>query len=79
MVNLEAERTHTIPIGNRKIGPGEDIFIIAEIGINHDQNLQMAYDLIDAAVEAGCDAAKFQTFRAKDLYVDGSFAPGPID
>ena len=56
------------------MGPGKPIFIIAEIGINHNQDLQMAKDLIDAAAAAGCDAAKFQTFTAKALYVDRKFA-----
>ena len=56
------------------MGPGRPIFIIAEIGINHNQDLQMAKDLIDAAAAAGCDAAKFQTFTANALYVDRKFA-----
>lgn len=63
-----------VSIGARKLGAGEQIFIIAEIGINHNQDLEMAKKLIDAAANAGCDAAKFQTFTAKALYVDRSFA-----
>ena len=63
-----------IDIQGRKLGPGHGIFIIAEVGINHNQDLDLAYGLIDAAAAAGCDAAKFQTFRAKDLYVHRSLA-----
>lgn len=63
-----------LSVADRRIGPGQDIFIIAEIGINHNQDLNLAMSLIDAAGQAGCDAAKFQTFRAKDLYVDRAFA-----
>ena len=36
------------------------IFIIAEIGINHNGDIELAKKLIDAAVQAGCDAVKFQ-------------------
>src|SRR4051812_6277483 len=56
------------------IGPGEDLFFIAEIGINHYQDFDMAKRLIDAAADAGCSAAKFQTFTAKALYVDRKFS-----
>jgi len=43
------------------------VFIIAEAGVNHNGNIGMAYQLVDAAVEAGADAIKFQTFRADKL------------
>ncbi|WP_419875557.1 N-acetylneuraminate synthase [Candidatus Pristimantibacillus sp. PTI5] len=42
-------------------------FIIAEAGVNHNGSLEMAVQLIDAAVEAGTDAVKFQTFKADNL------------
>lgn len=42
-------------------------FVIAEIGVNHNGSMQLARELIDAAVAAGADAVKFQTFRAEDL------------
>ena len=38
------------------------IFIIAEIGLNHGGDLELAKDLIDSAVRAGADAVKFQTY-----------------
>ncbi len=52
----------TIKIGNRTIGEGHPVFIIAEAGVNHNGKLDLAFKLIDAAVEAGADAVKFQTF-----------------
>ena len=49
-----------IDIGERRIGPGYPCFVIAEIGINHNGDLDLARRLIDVAVAAGCDAVKFQ-------------------
>ena len=47
-------------IGNKEIGTGNPTYIIAEIGINHNGDLEIAKQLIDTAVTAGCDAVKFQ-------------------
>ncbi len=43
------------------------VFIIAEAGVNHNGSVKLAKDLIDAAVESGADAVKFQTFKAENL------------
>ncbi|MGE4465977.1 N-acetylneuraminate synthase [Sphaerochaeta sp.] len=43
------------------------IFIIAEAGVNHNGDINTAKKLIDAAVEAGADAVKFQTFKAEKI------------
>ena len=56
-----------IKIGDKKIGEGSPIFIIAEAGVNHNGDLKTALKLVDAAFEAGADAVKFQTFRAESL------------
>jgi len=42
-------------------------FIIAEAGVNHNGSLKMAFQLIDAAIAAGADAVKFQTFKAEKV------------
>jgi N-acetylneuraminate synthase len=49
-----------IKLGNRKVGDGHPAYIIAEIGINHNGDLETAKQIIDAAVHAGADAVKFQ-------------------
>jgi N-acetylneuraminate synthase len=49
-----------IRIGDRAIGDGHPVFVVAEIGINHNGDLAIAKRLIDAAVHAGVDAVKFQ-------------------
>lgn len=43
------------------------VFIIAEAGVNHNGSMEIARRLVDAAVEAGVDAIKFQSFRAENL------------
>ena len=55
-------------IGRKYVGHGYPIYIVAEIGINHNGSLEAALSLIDIAVEAGCDAVKFQK-RSPDICV----------
>jgi len=43
------------------------VFIIAEAGVNHNGSLELAYKLVDVAVEAGADAVKFQTFKTENV------------
>ena len=50
----------TVMINGREVGPGEPVYVIAEIGINHNGDLDNARRLIDAAKFSGCDAVKFQ-------------------
>lgn len=50
----------SVEIGGRPVGPGHPTYIIGEIGINHNGDLDVARKLIDAAALAGCDAVKFQ-------------------
>ncbi|MBU7006382.1 pseudaminic acid synthase [Phosphitispora fastidiosa] len=61
-----------IKIAGKTIGPGHPCFIIAEAGSNHDRDLGQAKRLIDAAVEAGADAVKFQTFTADKIAANTS-------
>ena len=57
-----------IKIGNRLVGDGQPAYIIAEIGINHNGNLDTAKEMIMAAQETGADAVKFQK-RTPELCV----------
>ena len=45
----------------------EKVIIIAEAGVNHNGSLEKAFQLVDAAVEAGVDFVKFQTFKSEQL------------
>jgi N-acetylneuraminate synthase len=49
-----------IRIAGKRVGAGEPVFVVAEIGINHNGSLELARKLIDGAALAGCDAVKFQ-------------------
>ncbi|MCK4794455.1 MAG: N-acetylneuraminate synthase family protein [Desulfobacteraceae bacterium] len=58
----------TVKIGNKTIGENHPTFIVGEIGINHNGDLDIAKKLIDVGLFAGCDAVKFQK-RNPDLAV----------
>lgn len=62
----------SVNIGNRWVGTGHDPFIVAEVGINHNGSLPFAFEMIHVAKSAGCDAVKFQTFKAAEFVNDSS-------
>jgi len=57
-----------ISLGGRLVGDGQPVYVIAEIGLNHNGEVKLAKQLIDAAGLAGCDAVKFQK-RTPELCV----------
>ena len=57
-----------VKIGNKLVGPGHPCYIIAEIGINHNGDIEIAKQLIEISAEAGCNAVKFQK-RTPELCV----------
>jgi sialic acid synthase SpsE len=54
-------------IGNFKIEEGRPPYIIAEIGVNHENSIELAFELIDQAKAGGAHAAKFQSYKAASL------------
>jgi len=62
----------TINIINKKIGKGWPCFIIAEIGINHNGDMNLACKMIDVAATTGVDAVKFQNYYTDDFITDQS-------
>ncbi|KKW18869.1 MAG: N-acetylneuraminate synthase [Parcubacteria group bacterium GW2011_GWB1_50_9] len=57
-----------VTIFNKKIGPGHPVFIVAEIGNNHNGNINLARRSIEAAAHAGADAVKFQKRTVRDVF-----------
>ena len=57
-----------VRIGNKTIGDGRPCYIVAEIGINHNGDIDLAKRLISVAVAAGCDAVKFQKRTVDVVY-----------
>lgn len=70
-MSTSAERE--LEIGNRRIGPDQPTYFIADIAANHDSDLERAAALIHLAAEAGADAAKFQHFQAETIVSDRGF------
>jgi N,N'-diacetyllegionaminate synthase len=56
-----------VKIANRLIGEGKPCFIVAEAGVNHNGDVNLAKKLIDVAKEARANAVKFQTFKAEEV------------
>ena len=66
--------TNKVKIGDRLIGEGEPCFVIAEIGINHNGDMDIAKKLISAAFLAGCEAVKFQKRTVEVVYTEEELA-----
>jgi len=59
-----------ITIGNRKVGPSHPPFILAEMSGNHNQSLDRALEIVEAAAKSGAHAVKLQTYTAETMTLD---------
>jgi N,N'-diacetyllegionaminate synthase len=64
---LAARPAAPFTLGARTIGDGHPCFVIAEAGVNHNGDVELAHRLVDVAADAGADAVKFQTFDPERL------------
>jgi pseudaminic acid synthase len=62
--------TSPVEISGRRIGPGHPVYIVAEMSANHNQNFDLAVEIIEAAKETGADAIKLQTYTPDTLTID---------
>ncbi len=69
-----AEKYNTVKIGDKVLGDGQPCYVISEIGINHNGDLDLAKRLISVAVAAGCDAVKFQKRTVDVVYTQAELA-----
>lgn len=60
----------SVKIGEKLVGDNHPVFIVAEIGINHNGSVTLAKQLIDVAVSCGCDAVKFQKRTVPVVYTE---------
>lgn len=65
-------------IAGRKIGPDHKPFVIAEVGINHEGQIEKALQLVDAAVSAGAEVVKFQCHITEKEMIPTDMKPGEI-
>ncbi len=65
-----------LTIAHRTVGPEHFPLVIAEIGINHEGNIEKAIEMVDAAAEAGCECVKFQTHVIEDEMIPNDVIPG---
>jgi N-acetylneuraminate synthase len=57
-----------VDLGNRLVGEGNPCMVIAEIGINHNGDLKLCKDLIEASTKAGCEVVKFQKRTVETVF-----------
>src|SRR5271165_3137039 len=68
------QRVGSVDIGTRPVGDAQPCYVIAEIGINHNGDIDLAKRLISVAVAAGCDAVKFQKRTVEVVYTPEELA-----
>jgi sialic acid synthase SpsE/sugar phosphate isomerase/epimerase len=68
MLMTSPKQPTPVRIGNRLLGDGEPCYVIAEVGNNHNGDFDRAIALVDAAIAAGADCAKFQMRKLDEVY-----------
>lgn len=76
MVSSEAR---PFAIGDRPVGPGHPPLVIAELGINHEGDLEKALRMVDDAADAGAECVKLQTHVIEDEMIPNRVVPGNAD
>ena len=61
--------TGAMKIGKRKVGPGQPVYVIAELSANHNQDFDQAVRIIEVAKQSGADAVKLQTYTPDTITI----------
>ena len=72
--NNPAGQISEVRIGSKTVGPGRPCYVVAEIGINHNGDIDLAKKLINVAIGADCDAVKFQKRTIDVVYTPEELA-----
>lgn len=67
---------YEITLGSRKVGPAHNPLVIAEIGINHEGEIDKALKMVDAAARVGCECIKIQSHVVDDEMIPNKIIPG---
>ena len=76
LVAVAVNRNDAFRVGRRDVGRGEPVFLVAEVGNNHNGSVELAKELVELARESGADAVKFQLRDMDALYRGGSGTAG---
>ena len=76
LVAVAVNRSDAFRVGRHEVGRGNPVFLIAEIGINHNGSVELAKELVDLAKGAGADCVKFQLRDMAALYRGGTGSQG---
>jgi pseudaminic acid synthase len=68
-MNEQSVMTTEINVGNHRIGPGQPVYLIAELSANHNQDFDKAVRILQAARQAGADAVKLQTYTPDTITI----------
>ena len=72
--NHSSDPIPEVRLGSKVVGPGKPCYVIAEIGINHNGDIDIAKKLIAVAMGSGCDAVKFQKRTIDVVYTPEELA-----
>ena len=72
--NNHSSQLQEIRLGSKVVGPGRPCYVVAEIGINHNGDIDLAKKLINVALGADCDAVKFQKRTIDVVYTPEELA-----
>ncbi len=69
---MSTSTIESVRIGEKVIGPGHPVFIVAEMSANHGQNFHRAVEIVKAAKQVGADAIKVQTYTPDTMTIDSN-------